>query len=676
MTMKKFMKPWMGLCAALAAISCGLMATDIGRILGRLEGRSMMRAVPVILWVICGIGAVYSCAYLICRLRNRDEKAAPVPREERKKEWVIYLCVIVLITLGLFLQYGNLDISRPMLTTDGDEMGVYALTKSIIQNGTSLITPQEGGPEGTDMFDYPYSDKLSFLIVKVIGLFTQNPYTVVALFFFLNHYLAALSGLYVCRKLKFSRPVAAAVAVLYGFSPYIELRFSHMWLTSYYLMPLACLMAIYVVEGKVFEEGVPIRQSATFRKMAAVSFACAFTGLYYAYFTCAILAAAMVIRAFAAKERKVSRILYPSILILITVAGVMANVIPNFVYWHMNGMNMSGEMAKRVPYETEYHALKFTRLLMPRANHRIPILDKLSNYYHTTYPLNSENITSSLGLIPSVGFLTGIIMLLVGRKKYRTIGSLNMSLFLIGTVGGIGSLISVFLYNLPIRCYNRVSILMMFLSLLIVAMLLEQIAAKNRKVLLPLLSAAVILVGYFDQVGVWTQPNYEGYNKFHDFIDRVEEITEPGDTVFMLPYDGWPRSEVAGGYRLHYGYLESEDIIWSYGAMDGRQTAAWEQAVSELDPYEMIENLRAGEYKGLFMDVNLMHNKYWDDEYIQGIVDRISLYLGEPIATGDDLLLYWTIGEENVETTGGALADDIVEEIVGEAEETGEEKAE
>ena len=649
MKISKWMKPWVCVCGALGAISCALMATDIGRILGRLPGRSMMRAVPVILWVICGIGAVYSCVYLVYRFRNREQAETPLPREDRKKEWVIYLCVIVLITLGLFLQYGNLDISRPMLTTDGDEMGVYALTKSIIQNGTSLITPQEGGPDGTDMFDYPYSDKLSFLIVKVIGIFTQNPYTVVALFFFLNHYLAALSALYVCRKLKIGRPMAVAVAVLYAFSPFIQLRFSHMWLTSYFLMPLACLMAIYVVEGKVFEEGVPIRQSVTFRKMAVVSFACAFTGLYYAYFTCAILTAAMVIRAFAATERKASRILYPSILILFTVAGVLTNVIPNFVYWHMYGANTAGEFNKRTPYEAEYHALKFTRLLLPRDHHRIELLDKLSNYYHVTYPLNSENITSSLGLIPAVGFVAGLILLLTGRKKYQTVTSLNMSLFLIGTVGGIGSLISVFLYSLPIRSYNRVSIIMMFLSLVTVAMALEQTVKKHREKVLPLLSAVMILVGYFDQVGVWTQPNYEGYNKFHDFIDRIEEITEAGDAVFMLPYDGWPRSEVAGGYRLHYGYLESGDIIWSYGAMDGRQTAAGQQAVSEQDPYEMIQNIRAGGYKGLFMDVNLMHNKYWDDEYIQSIVDRISMYLGEPIATGDNLLLYWTIGEEETE---------------------------
>ena len=34
---------------------------------------------------------------------------------------------------------------------------------------------------------------------------------------------------------------------------------------------------------------------------------------------------------------------------------------------------------------------------------------------------------------------------------------------------------------------------------------------------------------------------------------------------------------------------------------------------------------------------------------LSDVFDRISMYLGEPIATGDNLLLYWTIGEEETE---------------------------
>ena len=647
MILKKWMKPGLCFAAAVAAISSVLLATDIGRILGLLNGETKMRLVPIALWIICGVSAAFVCLYVFNRIRNREKKEiAPDLRGERKNEWTVYLCVVLLITIGLVILYNGLNLAYPMLTTDGDEMGVYALTKSIIQNGTSLITPQEGGADGTSMFDYPYSDKLSFLFVRLIGIFVKNPYTVVALFFFLNHYLAALTGTFVCRKLKISRPMAVAAGLLYGFSPFIQLRFSHMWLTSYYLMPLACLMSVYVIEGKVFEDGVPIRQSRTFWRMAAVCYACAFTGLYYAFFTCALLTAAMVIRFFAEKERKVSRILYPSLLVLATVAGVVTNVIPNFVYWHMNGMNTAGELAKRRQAEAEIHCLKFTRLLMPRAHHRIHLLDVLSNYYHNTYPLNGENITASLGLIPSVGFLMSIVMLLAGRKKYRTVSSLNMSLFLIGTMGGIGTLISVFI-NLPIRCYNRVSIIIMFLSLVTSAMLLEEAVKKHRKVILPLLSAAMILVGFYDQTAVWAQPNYEGYEKFHQFVDRVEEVTEPGDTVFMLPFDTWPRSEVAGSYRLHYGYLESEDIIWSYGSMDGRPESQWQMGAASQEPAEMVETLRKAGYKGIFMDVNLMHNKFWDDDYIQQIIDEISEALDqEPMATGDGLLLYWTLTEE------------------------------
>ena len=103
--------------------------------------------------------------------------------------------------------------------------------------------------------------------------------------------------------------------------------------------------------------------------------------------------------------------------------------------------------------DAEVYALKLTRLLLPRTFHRVGKLGNISQMYLQSYPLSNENQTAALGVIAAIGFVMSIIMLLAGRKKYLTVSSLNMSAFLIGTVGGIGGFISVFI-NIPMRCWK------------------------------------------------------------------------------------------------------------------------------------------------------------------------------------------------------------------------------
>ena len=648
MKISKWMKPWVCVCAALGAISCALLSVDISRMLAYEKYAGWMTAIPVILWVACTLGAAYSILYMVVRIR--EAKTAEVPaelRDHKKHEWIIYLCTVLIITIGLFILYGNLDLAYPMLNTGGDELGIYALTKSIIQNGTTLITPLEGGVTGGDMFDYPYSDKLSFLFVRLIGIFIKNPYTVVALFFFLNHYLAALIGAFVCRKLKISPPMAVMAGVLYAFSSFIQLRFSHMWLTAYYTLPIACLVAVWIIEGKAFEEGVPLRRSKTFCRMAAGCYACAFTGLYYAFFTCAIISAAMVIRCFREKERKLSRILYPSILIGVVIAGVLTNVIPNLMYWSLCGANPVAEVSTRNPMESEIYSLKLLRMLLPRNFHRISTFWGIASRYYG-YPLSNENNTAALGLISSAGFIMSIIMLLAGRKKYLTVSSLNLSMFLVGTVGGVGVAISLFV-NIPMRCYNRISMMIMFLGLLMAAMLVDETVKKHRKAVLPILSAVMVAIGFYDQTAPWDSQNMYAYDTYKNMMDVVEEKLEPGDSVFVLPYDNWPTAKAAGGYLLHMGYIETEGIHWSYGAMQGREEAEWQESVALSDTDEMIIRLQEAGYDGIFLN-RPHYERLWGEGSSEYVITDLTLMLDqEPVYSDDNMLCFWTIGEEKAE---------------------------
>lgn len=644
MKISRWMKPGWCFAGAAAAVCCALTAVDIKRMLNRQEYTGNLSLLCVALWIISILGAAYVILYAVNAFLSRKGLPA-VRREEKKGEWIIYLCAAVLITLGLFINYRNVNLSYPIVFTSGDEIGAYAQVKSIIQNGTTLITPLEGGAAGADMFDYLYSDKLSFLIVKSIGNFVKNPYTAAALFFFLNHYLIALISVWVCRKMKISRPMAVAAGVLYAFSPYIQQRFCHLWLTPYFMLPVACLIAVWIIEGKAFEEDAPLRRNKTFWRMAGMCFACAFTGLYYAFFTCAMLAAATVIRFFREKERKFSRIFYPTLLIGAVGAGVLANAVPNLVYWYLNGANPSSELAMRSSADAEIYALKLTRLLLPRTFHRVGKLWHISERYLQSYPLSNENQTAALGVIAAVGFAMSIIMLLAGRKKYLTVTSLNMSAFLIGTVGGLGGFISVFI-NIPMRCYNRISLVIMFLSLVMCAMLLEEVVKKRRTLTLTILAAVLVCVGFFDQTIPAGNQNADSYEEIRDEVRAAEAQLEPGDSVFTLPYDSWPSATIPGSYILHEGYIESDTLYWSYGAMEGREQAVRQAEAADKEPYEMIQDLREAGYDGIWLDTVLMSQKY-GEEYAAALKEDISAILeDEPEVSRYGRICFWKIPEK------------------------------
>ena len=143
----------------------------------------------------------------------------------------------------------------------------------------------------------------------------------------------------------------------------------------------------------------------------------------------------------------------------------------------MNGPNPASELAARNPSDTEVYGLKMAQMLLPRQNHRIPSFADAIASYSATFPLVTENMTSSLGMIGSLGFLLSIVFLLSGREDFRSVAALNISAFLIGTIGGLGTLLSLIISN-PMRCYNRISVMILFFSLVTIGMVLDQFGRK------------------------------------------------------------------------------------------------------------------------------------------------------------------------------------------------------
>ena len=400
------------------------------------------------------------------------------------------------------------------------------------------------------------------------------------------------------------------------------------------------MIAVQIVDGRIkmgIDGLVSLRENRSFWESIILVFFCAFTGLYYAFFACAVFAAAIAIRLINVKwkNKGFSKELYPILFIFVVVCAVIVNITPNLLYYAIHGSNPLGELATRSRSESEFFAMKMIQLLLPRLGHRIPIFRYLTGLYIANYPLINENIMSSLGIIAACGFVLSLLFLFQKDAKDKTFSQLNIAMFLIGTVGGIGGILS-FAIKLPMRCYNRISILIMFLSLVLIGRLLDRV--KNRKNYVAL-CVGVLILGLFDQTTTYVPGELSQFESDRNFIHRIESALEANDMVFMLPYTDWPS---AGAYKKHIGVLESESIHWSYGAMQGRDEAIWQETVASKDIETMLRLLRDEGYDGIYLDIGL-YSSIYGTEQEEKYFDEMNAVLGQPICSEKQDLYFWDI---------------------------------
>ena len=241
-----------------------------------------------------------------------------------------------------------------------------------------------------------------------------------------------------------------------------------------------------------------------------------------------------------------------------------------------------------------------------------------------------------------MGLLISLLLLFSEKHIFKEISWLNLSVFMIATIGGIGSIISVAIVT-PMRCYNRMSLIIMFLSLLMIGLLLDRLRGRITPLAALAVSLCVFAAGIYDRTVDYLPYDYTEYENTKKLMNRIEEETEEGDLIFELPYIKWPSSDVIGAYGQYIGYLETDSLHWSYGAMQGRGEAKWQECVSGLDTEEMMKKLRYAGYRGLYLDRSLYETKY-GEEAAATEIEAITQTTGiEPLVSEDDDKYFWKI---------------------------------
>ena len=543
------------------------------------------------------------------------------------------VAVLALAFVVFGLQAWKADLRVPFAYS-ADSMLNGTLVKGSIEHGWIQSNPTIGLPGQLDLADFPFGETLDFGIIKVISVFARDWALSMNLFFLLTFPLTAVLAMWTLRRLKISRLVSGALALVYTILPYHFLRGEgHLGLAAYYLVPPMILVVLWSMadEPLLFKPGQKKWRLDMRRCDALIAIALcvltAFGGIYYAFFACFFLFAAGGIAALRHGNAK----LIVSVVLLIgviVVAGVV-NLSPSLVYHRVNGSNAAASV--RNPGQAEIYALKIDQMFLPVDEHRIGKLAAIKALYHRGEAqispwLDNEAVTTSpLGIVGLLGFLMVLVGPFLGEpaKKWfgaerfellRRCGELEICGLLLATVGGFGAMVA---FVLPqIRSYNRIVVFLAFFGTIALALVLDRLhsRAKSEAGRIGVVVGVGLLVALalFDQTSAAYVPNYTtldaAYRGDAAYVAKLESTLPKGTAVLQLPYMPFPEP---GGplvkmsdYEPLRGYLHSSTLRWSYGAQKGRATDAWQRTFASLPAEQLVSQARAAGFGAIWVDRN------------------------------------------------------------------------
>jgi phosphoglycerol transferase len=532
--------------------------------------------------------------------------------------------VVSLTVTAVVLNLWNADLRTPF-AYGGDGAFSLMFVQNILEEGWSLDSTRLGMPAGQHLADFPTPDLLHFGVIMLLGCLFHDPAVVFNLMCLLPFPMTALTSYFVLRRFRLGRLAALVAAVLYMCLPYHMTRFGgHLFLCAYYLLPLVILVAVRIGKGGRPAAWSEAAGDGTRRRLLSwdaggAALVCVMAGLngaYYTFFSCFLMVAAGAKAAF--QERRWAPIGVATLLVLLAAGAFTAALTPTILERARYGKNH--EASLRQAGEADYYGLNVCEMLLPMGAHRIDALARLRERFLTA-PVRratGEAWAAPLGFVGALGFLwlAGRFLL---RRRDRVervedqLAYFNAVSVCLGTIGGIGAWFAFFI-SPAIRCYNRISIFIAFFALAGLFLSIHRRATRlirgpwTRAAYAAGL-AAVLVFGILDQTSPKLIPNYaqtkQEYASDADFGRRMEAALPPEAMVFQLPFVRFPENgpiHALIDYDLLRPYFHTRTLRFSYGAMRGRETSAWQAALSEQQFPHAAEGLVLAGFSGVYLD--------------------------------------------------------------------------
>ena len=551
-----------------------------------------------------------------------------------KKNWQQYASFLLMILIILGMMYhlmdlGDMKLNIPMQYLGGDDMGVIVNAKMMVEQGWNMTSDRLGAPYSVQYYDFTSSmmHNAGLVIMKIFALITRDAAATMNLSYLSIFFIAGIISYFVMRNLKVNCWVNALASSVFALSPYMLYRnIGHIVLTECYFVPLSILLCLWIYE----RDDVLVPDKNFFkRKINYVAllftFLIANNGIaYYPFFTCFIFMVTAVSKL--VKTGKIKEGLRGVIATVMVCFFVVLSILPGKIYTMTHGTNAAA--IDRAGFEqAELYGMKISPLFMPVNGHGI--YDKYIDIYNENAFLVNENSTAYLGIIGMIGFIILMICLFTKKdsalnKRLGYLSELNITMVLMGTIGGIGAMFSFFISPM-LRGYNRISIFIEYACILAVALLADKLVnvlkarinnKKEKKVKYNiLLYGMTVVFGCICVFSIWegcpalVTPAYDTieaeYTSDKEFVEAIEDELAPGSMIYQLPYHKYPEDGPVNDmadYHLYIGYLHSNTLKWSYGSIKGREEDEWNESVSEMKYEDMVSYLKEQGFAGIYVE--------------------------------------------------------------------------
>ncbi len=569
----------------------------------------------------------------------------------------------------------------------GDSVSQQSWIKTVIETGWYSRTERVGAPFGREAADFPLgTDNLHWLIIKVLGWFTDDAALVLNLFFLGSFVLIAISAYLALRWLMLSRIVSIGAGIVYAFAPYHFLRGTgHEFLGAYYAVPLALVLVLrifgddppFVRDGHTRRPAIRRDRSVVFDLIVCAVVASA--NGYYALFTIVLALVAGTVASIARRAVTAFAAAAASTFVLLGVTFI--NLAPTILQQRSEGQNP--EVAQRNLLDIDAYPLRPIQMLSPVPGHRIDALAEWTGRVLAA-PNNSE-ISQFLGLLSSVGLMALLVSLFarsVGSSRsvhplVPAAGVLAVAAILLSTSGGLAWIIGLLGYE-QIRAWNRLSIVLAFLGLFFLAAWFDRVvrprfdSGPRRRALGVGLAALTVIVAVLDQTSATIVPdarrNADQWNSDKTFVQTLEARLQPGDEVFQLPFVPFPEHPPVMqmvDYDHLRPYLHSRTLKWSYGGMRARE-AEWQRYVAREPTPELVDAVTAAGFEVVYVD------RFGYADGATAIEAELVALLGEPLLVSPDgreavydLRLHRPVLAERLGSIGvDELADQTLEPVI------------
>lgn len=585
---------------------------------------------------------------------------------------VVFFTITIAITLAVLMaiiQPWNTDLSfplfgydEPLFNYDNDNLFFHFITKTIIDNGWFNANKFVSMPYTFNLHDFPMNSDLSYiLILKILSYFSDNNFLVLNYFFIVGFLMISATSFIALRAMEIDHFICLIISVLYSFLPFhFYWNTHHAFNANYYVVPLVIMASLWLIENKVIAFGyINGKLSCCFNDKfyycLLIALIATTSGIYYAYYSCIILAFSWLIKIL--KNQKNNSVII--ILIGIIIIGSLYLQIPSFRYWAEHGANRF--VTYRSAGDSDVHGLRMIYLLLPLENHYLKYFASIGDRFLELSQFESR--AASLGIIGAIGFVFLLLWLLakncgqesyllqktikrfsLSKKDQETISnfaSLNLLSVLFASVGGLVMFIAI---SFPqIRSHARFAVFIGFISLSLIAVLIDNFYKRtNNRLIFSIALVILMLLGVLDQVGIRDFKN-RGVDRVindREFVAKIENMIPSNSAVFTLPLIPFPEFI---NYDMLRPYLVSKNLRWSSPAILGREAFNWQVKVAKKDFKQFIKEIKDAGFKGIYIDRN-QYVKIYSPEKLKILEQNIqSISKTNKLISKDNQLIFFTI---------------------------------